>query len=58
MGLNEDNWVKNVCYYGSSFYGFVGRVERIKSIAREKNKYWLKGLKAATQLFVKAVTQP
>ena len=57
MGLNEENWVRNVRYYGSSFYGFVGRVEKIKSIAREKKKSWLKGLRAATQLFVKSVTQ-
>ena len=51
LGLDEEAWVHQITHFGRSFSDQVGSLEVLKGVARKIQKKWLKGTKAAGELF-------
>lgn len=52
LNLRQENWLSQVQTYGSSYYRFVGSIDKIKAKTNSLGQQWLKGLKQVQQLYL------
>ncbi|PIE90010.1 MAG: hypothetical protein CR997_08510 [Acidobacteria bacterium] len=51
MEVQAENWLETVQKYDHWFYRFVGKVQKITELAKERGKKWLAGTTAAKKAF-------
>ena len=51
LNIKQENWLNQVQAYGSSYYRFVGSIEKIKEKSKELGLKWLKGLNQVQKLY-------
>ena len=54
LDLQVEAWVENVQRYGTLFHRLVGKLDRLRELARDLGRSWFQGHAGARRLYTQA----